>query len=158
MTDNLVILLLIFLCVLLEGLFSGGEIALIASDIHLIRRKSAAGSKSAARTLRLLENPEWFLATCLTGTDICIIASTALATTLSISHFGLARGEVMAVLVMVPLLLVFGEIIPKSIYQQNPEQTAMRISRLVWFFSWVLYPLVFVISRISKEPSFSSWA
>ena len=154
MMDNLVILLVIFLCVLLEGLFSGGEIALIASDIHLIRQKSAAGSKPAARTLRLLENPEWFLATCLTGTDICIITSTVLATTLSISHFGLARGEVMAVLVMVPLLLVFGEIIPKSIYQQNPEQTAMRISRLVWFFSWVLYPLVFVISRISKGAVF----
>lgn len=154
MTDNLFILLVIFLCVLLEGLFSGGEIALIASDIHLVRQKSAAGSKSAARTLRLLENPEWFLATCLTGTDICIITSTALATTLSISHFGPARGEVVAVLVMVPLLLLFGEIIPKSIYQQNPEQTAMRISPLIWFFSWVLYPLVFVISRISRGAVF----
>jgi CBS domain containing-hemolysin-like protein len=154
MMDNLFILLAIFLCVLLEGLFSGGEIALIASDIHLIRKKSAAGSKSAERTLRLLENPEWFLATCLTGTDICIITSTALATTLCISQFGLARGEVVAVLVMVPLLLIFGEIIPKSIYQQNPERTAMRISWLVWFFSWILYPLVYIISRISKGAVF----
>ncbi|HOX94923.1 MAG TPA: CNNM domain-containing protein, partial [Syntrophales bacterium] len=154
MTDNLVTLLVIFLCILLEGLFSGGEIALIASDIHLIRQKSAAGSKSAARTLRLLENPEWFLATCLTGTDICIIASTALATTLSISHLGPARGEIVAVLVMVPLLLLFGEIIPKSIYQRNPEQTAVRIAPLVWFFSRILYPLVFVISRISRGAVF----
>jgi CBS domain containing-hemolysin-like protein len=47
MMDNLYILLAIFLCVLLEGLFSGGEIALIASDIHLIRKKSTAVSKSA---------------------------------------------------------------------------------------------------------------
>ncbi len=154
MIDNLVILLLIFLCIVLEGLFSGGEIALIASDIHFIRQKSAAGSKSAQRTLRLLENPEWFLATCLTGTDMCIIISTALATALCISSFGPARGEVIAVLIMVPLLLLFGEIIPKSIYQQIPERTALKISRLVWFFSWVLYPIVYVISRISKGAVF----
>jgi CBS domain containing-hemolysin-like protein len=155
MTDDLVIVLAIFLCILLEGLFSGGEIALIASDIHLIRRKATAGSKAAERTLRLLENPEWFLATCLTGSDICIITSTALATTLCISRFGLARGEVVAVVAMVPLLLIFGEIIPKSIYQQHPERTAMRISRLVWFFSRSLYPLVYIISRISKGAVFA---
>jgi CBS domain containing-hemolysin-like protein len=142
--------LLIILCLCLEGLFSGGEIALIASDIYKIRQKAKKGSKLARIAVKLLEKPEWFLATTLTGTNICVVTSTAIATGMFVSVFGEDRGEFVSVFVMVPTLLVFGEIIPKSIFQHHAELVAMRISPFIWVASWLFSPVVFLISRISR--------
>ncbi len=149
MSDPL-ILLLILACIVLEGLFSGGEIALISADIHRIRQKAGAGSKSAAIALQLLGNPEWFLATCLMGTDLCVITATALATSLLISAFGPARGEWVSVAVMIPAILVFGEIVPKSFFRHRAERKAILIAPFIWGASWVFYPFVYVISKIAR--------
>lgn len=143
--------ILIVMCVMLEGLFSGGEIALIAADINKIRGRAEAGSRSAGIVLKLLRKPEWFFATTLTGTDICIIVSSVLSTSLFIGKFGPVEGEFYSALVMIPVILIFGEILPKSLFQQRPEAIAVRIAWFVIAASWLLYPVVFVISRISKE-------
>ena len=148
--SDLFLLLPIGICIALEGLFSGGEIALIASDIHRIRQRAEAGSKRAAIALRLLDNPEWFLATCLTGTDLCVITSTALATSLSISQLGPVRGEWVSVAVMIPIILIFGEIVPKSFFRHHAERKAIVIAPFIWVSSWVLYPFVFVVSKIAR--------
>ena len=70
MTDNLLSFFFIFLFLFLEGLFSGGELALVATDINRIRNKAKTGSRSAKITLKLLDKPEWFLSTTLTGTNL----------------------------------------------------------------------------------------
>jgi len=144
-------IVLIMACLLLEGLFSGGEIALIAADINKIRYRANQGSRSAALVMKLLEKPEWFFATTLIGTDLCIIIESSLATSLFISIFGIAEGQFISALIMVPIILVFGEIIPKSLFQQKAESVSMRISWFINAASWLLYPLVFVISRISRS-------
>ncbi|MBN1613070.1 MAG: HlyC/CorC family transporter [Deltaproteobacteria bacterium] len=149
MTD-LFPLLLIVVCLGLEGLFSGGEIALISADIHKIRNRAAGGSRSALTALRLLEKPERFLATTLTGTNLCQVTSTAAATALFISMFGAARGELVSVIVMVPAILILGELIPKSLFQQRAEFIAVRISRFIRISSWLLFPLVYAIGKISR--------
>ncbi len=141
---------LILLCLCFEGLFSGGEIALVASDMNRIRQKAEAGSRSAALVLKLLEKPEWFFATTLAGTDLCIITSSVIATSLFISEFGTGRGELFSALLMIPAILIFGEIIPKSLFQQKAESVSMWISWFIVAVSRVLYPIVFVVSRISK--------
>lgn len=140
--------ILIFL--FLQGLFSGGEIALIASDINKIRSRARTGSRSAQTALKLLDRPEWFLSTTLTGTNICVVTNTALATSMFISMFGPVRGELFSIMVMIPLLLIMGELVPKSIFRQHPETVALKISWFLWGISYVLYPIVFIISRISK--------
>lgn len=141
--------LLILVFLLLEGFFSGGEIALVASDIHRIRQKALAGSRSASLVLKFLERPEWFLATTLAGTDICIIVNTSMATSVFISLFG-AAGGVYTIAVMIPLVIVAAEIIPKSIFQQRPESVALRIAGFIQTASWILYPLVFVVAWIAR--------
>jgi len=143
-------LVLIFVCLGLEGLFSGGEIALIAADVHKIRHQAARGSRSARLALRLLDRPERFLATTLTGTNLCQVTSTAAATALLISLFGAARGELLSVVIMVPAILIVGELIPKSLSQQRAEFIAVRISWFIWASSWLLFPLVYAISKISR--------
>ena len=148
--SDLFLLLTILICIALEGLFSGGEMALIAADVHRIRQKSEAGSKRAAIALRLIDNPEWFLATCLTGTDLCVITSTALATSLSIAWLGPVRGEWVSVAVMIPVILIFGEIVPKSYFRRSAERKAVIIAPFIWVSSRVLYPFVYVVSKIAR--------
>lgn len=147
---NLLIVGIICLILILEGLFSGGEIALVAADIHKIRNKAKTGSRSALMTMKLLEKPEWFLATTLTGTNLCVVTNTAIVTSLFISVLGAGKGELVSVCVMIPLLLIMGEIVPKSIFQQHAEAIALRLSWFIWFASLVFYPVIFVISRISR--------
>jgi len=149
-TQDVASILLILFFLLLEGLFSGAEIALVASDIHRIRQKAIAGSRSASLALKLLSRPEWFLATTLTGTDLCIIITTSMATSLSVSVFGGAAGGLFSAAVMIPLVIVAAEIIPKSIFQQRPESFAVGLAGFVRAASWALYPLVLVVAWISR--------
>ncbi len=150
MTD-LLFLLPILILVFLEGLFSGGELSLVACDINIMRRKAKKGSRSAAIALKLMEKPEWFLATTLTGTNLCTVTNTALTTALFISLFGTETGEILSIIVMIPLILIVGEVIPKSIFQQNADRMAPKISWFLLIASWILYPVVFVVSRISRR-------
>jgi CBS domain containing-hemolysin-like protein len=152
--SDLWILMLIPVCIALEGIFSGGEIAFLASDPNIIRPREKDGVPSARLALWLLERPEWFLATTLTGTILCVTTSTALATSLLIGHLGPARGEWVSVAVMVPVILIFGEILPKSFCRQHAEDRAMTIAPFIWGASWVLYPLVFLISKIARGAVF----
>lgn len=148
--DNISSLLLILACLILEGLFSGGELALVSSDITRVRYLAKKGDPAALRTLKLLERPERFLATTLAGTNLCVITATATATALFISLFGAGRGEIVSVLVMVPMLLFLGEIIPKTLFHQHVDKVALKISGFIWLASLIFYPLVFIVSRITR--------
>jgi len=140
----------VLIILLIEGLFSGGEIALIASDTNKIRRRAEKGSYADRIALKLLEKPDWFLSTTLTGTNLCAITNTALVTTFFISLFGPERGELAAIAIMVPLILIFGEMVPKSIFQHYADEIAPRIAGFILVASWILYPVVFVLSKISR--------
>jgi putative hemolysin len=148
LTDNLVTLTLIVLCLCLEGLYSGGEIAYISSDIHRIRSKAQKGSRSAVRALKLLESPEWFLATTLTGTNLSIVTSTTLATALLITMLGTSRGEMTSLLIMVPTLLLM--IVSRSLFQQHAETMAIRLAHFIWYSSFLLFPAVYLIAKLSR--------
>jgi len=135
----------------LEGIFSGGEIALVSCDINMVRQKAKAGSRSAAMALELMEKPEWFLSATLTGTNLCAVCNTAITTAMFISLFGPEMGALLSIAVMIPLILIVGEVIPKSIFQQHADLLAPRVSWFIWISSWIFYPVVFVLSRISRR-------
>jgi CBS domain containing-hemolysin-like protein len=149
-SGNLVLLAMIIALLGLEGIFAGSEIAFVASDINRVRQRALSGSRSGLIVLRMLRNPEWFLAATLTGTDICIISESVLAASIFIDIFGPVKGQLYSVLVMVPVVLIFGEIIPKSICQQNPEKMALRFSWFIWIVSRLLYPVIFLVSGIAR--------
>lgn len=142
---------LVALLIVLEGLFSGGEIALVSCDNYRIQQKADAGSKSARIALELLEKPERFFTTTLTGTALCQISNTALVTSLLISLWGPEKGALAASAVMVPLLLIAGEIIPKSLFQHHADAVTPRISPFIRTASWIFFPVVTVLSRISRS-------
>jgi hypothetical protein len=125
-------LALMLLFLLLKGFFSGSEIALVSSDKIKLRHKAKQGDRGATLALKLFQTPDVLLSTTLVGTNISTVVLTTIGALLMIGFFG-EHGELYAFLVLTPLLLVLGEIVPKSVYQQKSDElTPIIIYPLRW--------------------------
>ena len=115
--------LVALVCIVAEGFFSGSELALINAEPLLLQAKKAQGNKGAALLLYLLEKPHYLISTSLVGTNIAVVSATAVVTMYFLDAYGSA-GELYAVLIMTPLILIFGEMVPKTIYQNKADAWA----------------------------------
>jgi len=147
--DVLLILLGMLVLLLLKGFFSGSEIALVNADKLKLHHKANQGNKGASLVLKLFKTPDVLLGTTLTGTNISTIALTTVGTMLMIEHFG-ERGDLYAFLVYTPLFLIFGEIVPKSVYQQESDRIAPIVVYPLRVFSMLFYPIIFIFSRVAR--------
>ncbi len=141
------IVMVVFL--LIKGFFSGSEIALVSSDKIKLRHKAKQGNRGAELALKLFQTPDVLLSTTLVGTNISTIVLTTIGALLMIGYFG-DRGEIYAFLVLTPLLLILGEIVPKSIYQQKSNEFTPYIIYPLRWASLLFYPIVFVFSRVAR--------
>ena len=141
--------LIIIILLLLKGFFSGSEIALVNSDKVKLTARANQGDNGAKKVLELFKTPDVMLGTTLVGTNIATVALTTLVTVLFIDIFG-ERGDLYAVLVFTPVLLILGEIVPKSIFQQKSDQLAPIAIYPLNAFSFLFYPVIFVFSRIAR--------
>jgi len=140
------LLLIIILFLVLEGFLSGSEIAMVAADRKKLSRLANDPSRSARLTLRILQNPSWFLSTTLVGSNLAEVTNAALVTSIFFGLYG-SRGDFYAFLLLTPLILVFGEILPKALFQQKADRWLVKIVPVIWVISLVLYPLVWFMSR-----------
>jgi CBS domain containing-hemolysin-like protein len=132
------------LCLLLEAFSSGSEIALIAANTKKIRKAKHLSPKRIKITLKLLKNRERLLATTLCGTNLAVVTNSIMITSFFIAFLG-EKGEFYAV-----LFLIFGEIIPKTIFQQRATAIAPWISYPVWIASYLFYPLAALVTKITN--------
>jgi CBS domain containing-hemolysin-like protein len=147
--DPLFSIAIMLLLLLLEGFFSGSEIALVNADKLRLRARAGKGERGAQFALRLFERPEVLLTTTLVGTNIAVVTLTTLGTLLMIQAIG-DLGELYAFLLFTPLLLVFGEIVPKSVYQQQADALAPLVVYPLRFFSLLLFPIVWLFSLVAR--------
>ncbi|AEH44780.1 protein of unknown function DUF21 [Thermodesulfatator indicus DSM 15286] len=146
--------LAIFLILLFsEAFFAGAEIALVAADENQLK-KQAKKNLGAKIALKLLEKPEWLLTTTLLGLNLSVIGN-SVVTTKFLLKVSPEFGGFLAVFGLPPLMLLFGQMIPKSIAQQKANSLAPKIAPLVYLVSRLLYPLIWVvanlISLVTKE-------
>ncbi len=132
-------LLLLFL----EGFFSGSEIAIISADPKYIQ------GKGKEQVLKFLQNPEYLLAVTLVGTNLCVVTNTALTTAFLLKALG-NKGELVSIFCLPPILLIFGEVIPKSICRRYADYIAPKLAYSLKIASFFLTPLVFIFARITK--------
>lgn len=144
----LLTLFLMLILLLIKGFFSGSEIALVSTDRPKLRHKAAQGNKGAKLASSMLAVPERLLATTLLGTNISSIALTTIGTVLMVELVG-KGGELAAIIVFTPLFLIFGEIIPKSIYQQKADTLAPIIIYPLSWLQTLLMPLIWVLSKVA---------
>lgn len=125
------LVLLILLCLCLAAFFAGSETAMISANKISLRAMEMKGSRKAFLANRLLEDPERFFGTILVGTNIAVVAGTSMAAFL-LKNF-LVEEEIspswsslLTTAIMTPLILIFGEILPKSIGRGDPERWSLR--------------------------------
>jgi len=142
-------LLLIVLFLVLKAFFSGSEIAMVNSDKVKLRHMAKTGDRGAGMVLKLFRTPDVILGTTLVGTNIATVTISTLGALIFIDHFG-ASGDLISVVVLTPVLLILGEVVPKSIFQQKADTIASRAIYGLRFFSYLFYPVIFVFSRVAR--------
>ncbi len=144
------IIALIFIpLLLLEGFFAASEIALVSANRRRLQHLAEAGHRGARRALSLLARPEYFLATTLVGAYMAAMANTVLLTAVFLNIWG-SSGVYAAMVLLPPLLLVFGEITPKSIGRQQANRLVLSLSPVLYIISWIFYPITFVFAVVSR--------
>ncbi len=133
---------------LLKGLFSGSEIALVNADKIRLKKMAKNGHKGAKLVLKAFERPDELLSTTLIGTNISTIALTTIGTLLMVQLLG-ADGEFWAFLLFTPIFLIMGEIVPKSIFQEKSNELTPILIYPLLVVSKLLWPIIFVFSRIA---------
>lgn len=139
----------VMLCLVAEGFFSGAEIGLVSADRNKLRHAAAKGSRGAALALDMLERPEWLLSTTLVGTNIAVVTNTTVVTATMIELFG-PRYSWIAVVLVAPLIWVFGEIVPKSVFQQRSDVLTPRAIFILKACTYLFYPILLVFSLLSR--------
>jgi putative hemolysin len=132
---------ILIMLLLLSGFFSGVETALMSVSSIKVRSLMRQKKKGAEALNRIKSNPERLLITILVGNNIVNIGSAALATSITTEIFG-NIGVGIATGVMTLLILVFGEITPKSYAAQNAVKLSLRVARPIELLSKVLFPIV----------------
>ena len=149
-SDSSTSVLIIIFCVLFSGYFSATETAF--SSLNRIRVKNLAekGDKKAKLVLDLLENFDSLLSTILIGNNIVNIACASVATLLFVRLLGEEQGPSVATIVITIVVLIFGEVTPKSIAKENPEKFAMFAAPFLNMLMIILTPFNFLFIQWKK--------
>ncbi|MDW7709736.1 MAG: CNNM domain-containing protein [Deferrisomatales bacterium] len=149
-TDHLPELLgLLAVLLLLSAFFSGSETALLGTDWLKMRYLARKGNRRARIHQGLMERRDLLLGTILVGNNLVNIAASAIATALALSAFG-ERGIAVATGAMTLLLLVFGEIAPKTFASQRAEPVALAVAPVFALLGRLLYPAVVAVTFLSN--------
>ena len=133
-------IMMMAVCLLLSAYFSATETAFSSANTTRLRTLAEKGSGGAALALKLLEQYDRLLSTILIGNNIVNIATASIGTVLFVRHYGDAGATISTVVVTV-VVLIFGEISPKSIAKDCAERCAMLSAPILRVFIWVLLPL-----------------
>ena len=133
----------------LSGYFSGLEVALVSIRLSKIEQMVKDKVRGATSLHKLKSNPSRMMSSVNLGNNLASIAATALATDLSLKLFG-DDGLAIAIGIMTFLILIFGEITPKTYCNANAAKVAVKNSRILLIFSYALFPIVWIFEIITK--------
>ena len=143
------ILMLAALAVLVtfSAYFSATETAYTSLNRIRMRSRAEGGDRRAALALRLSEDYDRFLSTILIGNNIVNISASTIGTVLFTKHVGTAYGPLVSTIVLTVVILIFGEISPKSLAKEHAESFAMFSAPFLRVFLLVLRPVNFLFAQ-----------
>lgn len=139
----------IILLIIMSAFFSATETAFSSVNKIRLKHEASNGNKKAARAMKIAENFDKTLTTILVGNNIVNILSTSLGTVICTELFG-AKGVGIATAAMTVLILIFGEIMPKSLAKENAEKFALAFGGLLNVFIVVLTPVTFIFRGLKN--------
>lgn len=146
-SDGIQLVVLVIL-LMLSAFFSSAETALTCTNKVKMKSLADEGSKNAKRVLEILESPGKMLSTILIGNNLVNISTTSMATALTIKLFGNAFVGAVTALITI-LVLLFGEIVPKTAASINSEKLSLAYSPIIKALMWLLTPVIFIIDKLS---------
>lgn len=147
MQSDTISLIIIVLCIIMSAYFSATETAF--SSLNRIRIKTMAekGNKKAILVEKLADNYDSMLSTILIGNNIVNIASASLATVLFVKLLGNEAGPSVSTVVTTIVVLIFGEVSPKSIAKESPEEFAMFSAPMLRLLIVLLTPFNYLFAQ-----------
>lgn len=142
-------LILLLVLLVLSSFFSAAETALMSLSKIRIRHLVEENVKGAKLVQKLLDDPNKLLGSILIGNNVVNIGASALATAVASNLIGGEFGVAVATGVMTVLVLIFGEITPKSLAKQNSEKVSLMVSKPINTVVSILKPFVWVFAIIS---------
>ena len=139
----------LFFLFIFSAFFSGSETALMSMDSMRVKYLAEKDVRGARKLAELLERPDSLLSAILVGNNLVNIMVSVFATTLFIEFFG-QQGELLTIVILTPLLLIFAEVCPKTYAAQYPEKISFRVLHPIRFFMWMLRPVTWLVSGVSK--------
>jgi len=133
--------------VFLSSFFSSAETAFSTVNSMRMRALEEEGNKNAAKVNKILENYSKMISAVLIGNNLVNIAASSLATILAMDRFGIPVGIATGVLTLV--VLIFGEIIPKTWAKLNSEKITLAYSGMIILLMFVLTPVIFVTDKLA---------
>jgi CBS domain containing-hemolysin-like protein len=150
--DSLLIVIIALLIVLvsLSAMFSASETAY--SSLSQVRLKSMVGDgvRKADVALDNVEHFDKILTTILIGNNIVNVASSTLCTTLFTVFLGDAYGVLVATVFMITVLLIFGEVTPKTLAKKNPERFAIRVANVIKYSTVIMSPIIWAFLALTR--------
>ena len=142
-------IIIMAVCLLLSAYFSATETAFSSANITRLKTRAEKGNSRAALACKLLERYDKLLSTILIGNNIVNIAMASLGTVLFVRSFG-DMGATLSTVVVTVVVLIFGEISPKSIAKDCAESWAMTAAPFLRCLIWLLMPLNALFSLWKK--------
>ncbi len=151
-SGDIITIIVMALLVLMSSYFSATETAFSSLNKTRLKALSEKGNKRARRTLALSEKYDRLLSTILIGNNIVNILLASMATVffIRVMKGNEQTGTTVATVVVTVVVLIFGEISPKSLAKESPENFAMFSTPIIKFFIVILYPLTFLFSLWQK--------
>lgn len=150
-TTNIIFLIIVIICIILSGYFSATETAFTAINKIRLRAKAEDGDKGAKRVLKLADKYDRLLTTILIGNNVVNILASSLFTLLLISLItDEALATTLSTVILTVVVLIFGEITPKTLAKEFPEGFARFSAPIINCLMWILVPFTFVFGLWKK--------
>lgn len=145
---DIIQLIILFILLFLSAFFSSAETALTTANHIRMMTLADEGNKKAARVLKITDDSGKMLSAILIGNNIVNLSASSLTTSLAIKAFGsVAAGVATGILTI--LILIFGEISPKTLATIHADKIAMAYSGIISALMKILTPVIFIINRLS---------
>lgn len=141
-----IIILLILL--LLSCFFSSAETSLTTINKLRIRSLADENVKGAKTVVKLIEDPSKMLSAILIGNNVVNLSASSIATSLAIDHFG-SVGAGIATGIVTIMILIFGEITPKTLATIHAEKLSLQYAGIIYFLTQLLTPVIYIVNHIS---------
>lgn len=149
-SSSLTMIVILIVLVILSAYFSATETAFTSLNRIRLKSKADAGNRRAALALRLVDQYDNLLSTILVGNNIVNLSASSLATVFFTEGLRLQNGAVISTAVITIVVLIFGEVSPKSLAKEYPESFAVFSAPIMRILMVILTPVNFLFSLLKK--------